>query len=148
MGSCCCCVGCGSCCAVTVAVPELDDVGEGPRPAGLGVGSVGDAGCAFADGDGRCVPGMRSPLALYVVGGALPAAGPVSAGNVVDGTWSAGGLYCIAVVGVVGCADAVAFCSWYCSYLESHHRLSVCKLGSSSGHALGEGSSSRSESYS
>ena len=92
---------------------------------------------------------MRMPLALYAAGGGdLPAAGPVSAGSVVEGTWSAGGLYCIAVVGVVGCADAVAFCSWYCSYLESHHRLSVCKLGSSSGRALGEGSSSRSESYS
>ena len=37
---------------MVVAVPELVDEVEGPRVAGLGVGAVGDGGCAFA-GDGR-----------------------------------------------------------------------------------------------
>ena len=80
-------MGCGGCCAAVVAVPELGDEVEGPRAAGLGVGNVNDDGCAFAGAGRVWVPVVRGPLALSVaVGGALPAAGPVRAGSVVEGT--------------------------------------------------------------
>ena len=49
---CCCCVCCGDCCAVVDAVPELVDEVGGPMVAGLGVGTDGEEGCAFA-GAGR-----------------------------------------------------------------------------------------------
>ena len=95
---------------------------------------------------------MRSPLALCVaVGGALFAAGPVSAGKVVEGTgdgvsvtWSTGTRYGIDVVGAGASTCAAGSCCWYSSYLWSHHCLYGCS--SSSEHVLGEGSSSRSES--
>ena len=92
---------------------------------------------------------MRMPLALYAAGGGdLPAAGPVSAGSVVEGTWSAGGLYCIAVVGVVVCSGEGGLSSRYCSNWESHQYLIVSRLGRFSGRGRGEGGSSKSESFS
>ena len=95
---------------------------------------------------------MRSPLALCVaVGGALFAAGPVSAGKVVEDagvevsiTWSPGTRYGVDVVGAGAGTCPAGSCCWYDSYWWSHHCLYGCS--SSSEHVLGEGSSSRSES--